>query len=51
MDGLSMAAGPVAPVGDGPLVEAEGGDDRLDRAAVASRVMTQTNSDGSLCRR
>jgi hypothetical protein len=28
-----VPAGPVAPVGDGPLVEPEGGDDRLDRTA------------------
>src|SRR3954451_3705386 len=35
MELLSMAAGPIAPVGDGPLVEAEGGDDRLDGTAVA----------------
>ena len=32
---LTMAAGPIAPVGDGPLVEPEGGDDRLDRTAMA----------------
>jgi hypothetical protein len=32
---LVMAAGPVAPIGDGPLIEAEGGDDGLDGAAVA----------------
>src|SRR3954454_6373529 len=35
MEELTMAAGPVTPVGDGPFVEAEGGDDRLDGTAVA----------------
>jgi hypothetical protein len=35
--GRGVPAGPVAPVGDGPLVEAEGGDDGLDRAAVAEQ--------------
>ena len=34
---LAVPAGPVAPVGDGPLVEPEGGDDRLDRTAVAEQ--------------
>ena len=29
MEPLTMAAGAVAPVGDGPLVEPEGGDDGL----------------------
>ena len=32
-----MAAGPIAPIGDGPLVEAEGGDDRLDGTAMAEQ--------------
>ena len=32
---LTMAAGPIAPIGDGPLIEAEGGDDGLDGTAVA----------------
>ena len=31
----SMAAGAIAPIGDGPLIEAEGGDDGLDGTAVA----------------
>jgi hypothetical protein len=30
-----VSPGAVAPVGDGALVEPEGGDDRLDRTAVA----------------
>ena len=34
---LTVAAGPIAPVGDGPLVEPEGGDDRLDRTAMAEQ--------------
>ena len=34
MDLPSMAAGPIAPIGDGPLVEAEGGDDGLDGTAM-----------------
>jgi len=37
MELLSMAAGPVAPIGDGPLIKAEGGDDGLDWAAVAEQ--------------
>ena len=37
VDVLAVPAGPVAPVGDGPLVEPEGGDDRLERAAVAEQ--------------
>src|SRR3954453_13257795 len=37
MELLSMAAGPIAPIGDGPLIEAEGGDDRLDGTAVAEQ--------------
>ena len=38
---LAMAAGPIAPVGDGPLVEAEGGDDRLDGQPWQSSVITR----------
>ncbi len=30
----SMAAMPITPVGDGPFVEAKGGDDRLDGTAM-----------------
>src|SRR3982751_3056513 len=35
VDPAGVPAGAVAPVGDGPLVEAEGGDDGLDGAAMA----------------
>src|SRR5947209_6721106 len=49
MEPLAMAAGPIPPVGDGPLVEAEGGDDRLDRAAVAEERDHEGHQvDGSL---
>ena len=34
---LAVSAGAVAPVGDGAFVEPEGGDDGLDRAAVAEQ--------------
>ena len=34
---LAVSAGAVAPVGDGPLVEPEGGDDGLDRTAVSEQ--------------
>ena len=37
METLAMPAGSVLPGGDGPLIEAEGGDDRLRRAAVAEQ--------------
>ena len=43
-----VAAGPVAPVGDGRFVEAEGGDDRLDRAAVAEQSDHEGHQVGGL---
>ena len=43
-----VSAGPVAPVGDGPLVEPEGGDDRLDRTAVAEQGDHEGHQIGGL---
>jgi hypothetical protein len=37
VESLAVSAGAVAPVGDGPFVEPEGGDDGLDRTAVAEQ--------------
>jgi hypothetical protein len=37
MELLAAAAGPIAPIGDGPLAEAEGGDDRPGGTAVAEQ--------------
>ena len=37
VEALAVPAGPVPPGGDGPLVEPEGGDDGLQRAAVAEQ--------------
>ena len=52
MEALAVSAGPVLPVGDGALVEAEGGDDGLDRAAVAEQGDdADDQSAGFLCRR
>src|SRR4051812_1591557 len=46
---LTVLTGPVAPAGDRPLVEPEGGDDGLDRAAVAEqRDHDRHQVDGSL---
>ena len=48
---LAVAAGPVAPIGDGPRIEAEGGDDGLDGAAVQRSAITRvTRSADSLSR-
>src|SRR4051812_44765842 len=37
MEVLPVPTSPIAPGGDGPLVEAEGGDDRLERTAMAEQ--------------
>src|SRR5207248_9137484 len=48
MDASGGTAAPVPPVGDGPLVEAEGGDDRLQRAAVAEQGQHDGHQVGRL---
>src|SRR5262245_11411979 len=48
VEALPMSARPIPPGGDGPLVEPEGGDDRLQRAAVAEQGQHDDHQLGRL---